>query len=187
MRRTFRQLAAVKPSRYLEAGAPTGLTGLFTHPAPRSALIYLYTNTLEKLKQFPESSLYRQSSEAVVNHRLAIVQAVEPEGYKEWKEKAEQIIAENPEVFTTPAGGVPFNKGQHLKETVGGHTFITTKIEKEVDERLQEWDGEEEVVELEGTRTTEERKSQRTLTMERPGEDDKTINWSQEPPLTAEQ
>merc|ERR1712093_219624 len=101
MRRSLRQLAAVKPSRFLEAGSPTGLTGLFTHNAPRSTLLYLYSSTLEKLKAFPESSLYRQSTEALTKHRMAIVSAVEPEGYKAWAEKARQTIKEHPEVFNT--------------------------------------------------------------------------------------
>src|SRR4051812_11925052 len=106
MRRTLRQLAAVKPARYLEPGAATGLAGLYTHPAPRSTLLYLYSSTLDTLKQYPESSLYRQSAEAVANHRLSIVTAVEPEGYAQWAERAKKLIAEHPEVFNTPEGGV---------------------------------------------------------------------------------
>jgi NADH dehydrogenase (ubiquinone) 1 alpha subcomplex subunit 5 len=188
MRRTFRQLAAVKPGRYLEAGSPTGLTGLFTHPAPRSTLIYLYSSTLDKLKQFPESSLYRQSTEALTKHRMSIVSAVEPAGYKEWAEKAKKIIAEHPEVFNTPSGGVDHDGGRHLREVMDGKAFVTTKVEKVVDDTIEEWDGEENLgPELEGTRTTAERKGQSVLGMERPGEDIKTITWDPEPSLTAEQ
>ena len=188
MRRTFRQLAAVKPSRYLEAGAPTGLTGLYTHAAPRSTLLYLYSSTLDKLKEVPESSLYRQSTEALTKHRMSIVSAVEPEGYKEWAEKAKRVIKENPEVFNTPEGGVDHDGERHLRLLRDGKVFVKTKVDKEVDEYSDEWDGEEDLgPELEGTRSTEERKGQSALLVERPGSDTKTITWEQEPSLTAEQ
>jgi NADH dehydrogenase (ubiquinone) 1 alpha subcomplex subunit 5 len=188
MRRTFRQLAAVKPARYLEPGTPTGLTGLTTHPAPRSTLLYLYSSTLDKLKEIPESSLYRQSTEALTKHRMSIVSAVEPEGYKEWSEKAKNIIAEHPEVFTTPEGGVDHDGGRHLKVLRDGKVFVRSKVDKVVDDTTEEWDGEENLgPELEGTRTTEERKGQSVLGMERPGDDTKTITWDDEPALTAEQ
>ena len=146
MRRTFRQLAAVRPSNYLEAGAPTGLTGLATHPAPRSALMYLYSRTLDKLSQFPESSLYRQSAEAVTKHRMSIVNASEPEGYAAWKQKAQKVIEENPGTFQTEdnvGGSVVSVAGKMTKETHGGRTFVTgprpTNSENLNDE---EWDGE---------------------------------------------
>ena len=100
MRRTFRQLASVKPARYLEAGTPTGLTGLHTHPSPRSTLIYLYSKTLDQLAQFPETSLYRQSTEALTKHRMEIVSAIEPEGHAAWKAEASKIISEMPEYAT---------------------------------------------------------------------------------------
>jgi NADH dehydrogenase (ubiquinone) 1 alpha subcomplex subunit 5 len=188
MRRTFRQLAAVKPARYLEAGTPTGLAGLRTHAAPRSTLIYLYSSTLDKLKQFPESSLYRQSTEALTKHRLEIVSKVEPEGYKEWAEKAKKTIAEHPEVFTTPEGGVAHDGGKHLKEVFDGKSFVTTKPDKAVDDLIDEWDGEENLgPELEGTRTTAERKGQSVLGQKRPGSDTKSVEWEAEPKLTVEQ
>jgi NADH dehydrogenase (ubiquinone) 1 alpha subcomplex subunit 5 len=188
MRRTLRQLAAVKPARYLEAGSPTGLTGLFTHPSPRSTLLYLYSSTLDKLKEFPESSLYRQSTEALTKHRLSIISAVEPEGYKEWAENAKQTIAEHPEVFNTPTGGVDHDEGRHVKETKNEKHFVTSKIEKFVDDTIEEWDGEENLgPELEGTRTTQERKGQSVLGKERPGTDTKSVQWDPEPALTAEQ
>src|SRR6266536_1216995 len=161
MRRTFRQLAAVKPGRYLEAGTPTGLTGLHTHPTPRSTLIYLYSSTLDKLKQFPETSLYRQSTEAVTKHRMSIISAVEPAGYKEWSEKAKKTLAEHPEVFSTPDGGVAHDDGQHVKAVRDGKVFVESKVEKVIDDTVEEWDGEEDLgPELEGTRTTAERKQQ---------------------------
>lgn len=188
MRRTIRQLAAVKPSRYLEAGAPTGLTGLFTHEAPRSTLLYLYSSTLDKLKEFPESSLYRQSTEAITNHRMGIISAVIPPGFEEWSAKASQKIADHPEVFTTTKGGVPHDGGKHTLETKNGQTFVSTKVEKGLDDLIDEWDGEQDLgPQLEGTRSTADRKGQKSIGKARPGQDSKQISWDPEPPLTAEQ
>jgi len=99
MRATLRLLAAVKPGRYLEAGNPTGLTGLFNHPTPRPALLYLYGSTLDKLKAFPEHSVYRKSTEALTKHRMSIIQSIEPEGYEEWAKAAAEKIEKSPEVF----------------------------------------------------------------------------------------
>jgi NADH dehydrogenase (ubiquinone) 1 alpha subcomplex subunit 5 len=188
MRLTSRLLAAVKPARYLESGTPTGLTGLFTHAAPRSTLIYLYSSTLDKLKQLPESSVYCQSTEALTKHRLKIISSVIPAGYEEWAEKAKKIIDEHPEVFNTPEGGIDYDGGRHLKETFAGKSFVTTKVDPEYDDTMEEWDGEtDHGPELEGTRTTAERKGQSVLGMKRPGEDEKQIKWDPEPPLSADQ
>ncbi|KAL3418329.1 hypothetical protein PVAG01_10045 [Phlyctema vagabunda] len=187
MRRTCRLFAAVKPARYLESGTPTGLTGLFTHHAPRATLLYVYSSTLEKLKEFPESSLYRTSTEAITKQRLEIVKSVVPEGHAEWVTRAKKIIAEHPEVFNTPPGGVDFDGGRHVKESSGGQVFIQTKVDKPYDEYSTEWDGEVHPPVPEGTRTTEERAYQKTLGKERPGKDLKSVKWEHEPPLTAEQ
>ncbi|KAG9238973.1 NADH-ubiquinone oxidoreductase-like protein 299 kDa subunit [Amylocarpus encephaloides] len=146
MRRTFRQLAAVRPSQYLEAGAPTGLTGLPTHSSPRAALIYLYSRTLDKLAQFPDSSLYRQSTENLTKHRMSIVSGIEPEGYSAWKETAQKIMSKNPEVFSAEKnvdGNVVSLKGKMTKETHGGNAFVSSPIDQEDPEA--EWDGEPQV------------------------------------------
>jgi NADH dehydrogenase (ubiquinone) 1 alpha subcomplex subunit 5 len=189
MRRTFQLLAAIKPSRYLEGGAPTGLTGLFTHPSPRSALIYTYSATLEKLQQFPESSLYRQSTEALTKHRLNIVSSVVPEGHKEWSEKVKKTIAEHPEVFNTPEGEVPHDENKHVKVTKGGRQFVVSKVEQAVDDLKDEWDGEEATVGFSagGMTEAEEAKDQSRHDLKRPGSDVKTVNLDPEPVLTADQ
>lgn len=186
MRRTIRQLAAVKPSRYLEPGTPTGLTGLFTHSSPRSTLLYLYSNTLDKLRAFPESSLYRQSTEALTKHRISIVSAVVPEGHKEWAERTKKIIKDHPEVFNTPEGSVPHDAENMVKEVFQGKEFVTLQVEPEV-AGGREWDGEEGGAELEGVRNEAERASQSDLGMERPGREAKTVNLEPEPALTADQ
>jgi NADH dehydrogenase (ubiquinone) 1 alpha subcomplex subunit 5 len=188
MRRTTRLLASAKPARYLEANTPTGLTGLYTHPAPRSTLIHVYSSTLDKLKQLPEDSVYRQSTEALTKQRLKVISSVVPAGYEEWAAKAKQTIAEHPEVFNTPAGEIPHDGGRHLKTVVNGKVFITTKLDGDRDELLEEWDGEPDLgPELEGTRTAAERKSQVTIGLKRPGEDEKTVSWDPEPQLNADQ
>lgn len=99
MRATLRLLANVKSARFLEPFTPTGLTGLTTHPSPRPTLIYLYTTTLEKLKAFPESSVYRQSTEALTRHRLNIVESAKPPGFDAWLQRVKTAIAEDPERF----------------------------------------------------------------------------------------
>ncbi|TVY14879.1 NADH-ubiquinone oxidoreductase 29.9 kDa subunit [Lachnellula arida] len=145
MRSTFRLLASVKPARYLEAGTPTGLTGLFTHPSPRSTLVYLYSRTLDAISEFPETSLYRQSTEALTKHRLNIVSAVEPEGYKEWSAKAKQIVSENPEAFARQdkvQGKDVSLAGKMTRELSDGKEFIKRRVVPEYDEREVEWDGE---------------------------------------------
>ena len=92
MRRTFRLLASVKPARYLEAGTPTGLTGLYTHPSPRSTLLFLYSSTLDQLKAVPQHAVYRQCVEALTKHRMSIVEATVPPGYDEWAARARRIL-----------------------------------------------------------------------------------------------
>jgi NADH dehydrogenase (ubiquinone) 1 alpha subcomplex subunit 5 len=189
MRRTFRLLAAVKPARYLEPGTPTGLTGLRTAAAPRPWLLYLYWRTLHELERLPEESVYRRSTEALTLHRLKIVNSVVPPGYEEWVAKAKKTVAEHPEVFDTPKGGVPYDGGRYLKDETYGGSFIVDQIGgREHDDTVEEWNGEADYgPELEGTRSTAERKGQSVLGMERPGEDEKQIKLDPEPPLTADQ
>lgn len=120
---------------------------------------------------------------------MNIIEAVEPEGYKEWAAKAKATLAEHPEVFETKEGGVSHDGGRHVKETKNGRMFVTTKPDNEYDELTVEWDGEKDTGgELEGSRTMEERKGQAALhARERPTSDTKTVHWDPEPPLNAEQ
>ena len=47
-------------------GIPTGLAGIYKHPNPRPALVALYNETLNVLKdKFPTDSVYRQSVETL--------------------------------------------------------------------------------------------------------------------------
>ncbi|KAK2785901.1 hypothetical protein FQN53_007277 [Emmonsiellopsis sp. PD_33] len=118
MRATLRLLANVKPARYLEPNTPTGLTGLLTHPQPRQALLGVYSDTLSKLKDIPESSVYRQATEALTQHRLKIVESTLPPGYEKWLKETQELAAQNPDryqAFKTPNGSILFRiveKGQ---------------------------------------------------------------------------
>lgn len=182
MRVTVRLCASVKPGRFLEAGNPTGLTGLFTHAAPRSTLLYLYSATLDKLKTLPEHSVYRQSAEAITQHRCKIIDAVKPEGYEEWSQRASKLISENHEIFFASKGS-PYMASEH-----GGSIFVTTKAVEEEDERVKEWDGEKmATATMEGSRDSEERANQKFLAQDDPADDSNTITWEPEPRLEATQ
>ncbi|CAD6501215.1 BgTH12-01469 [Blumeria graminis f. sp. triticale] len=134
MRRSLRKLSAAQPSRYLESGAPTGITGLLTHASPRATLMYTYASTLDALAQLPESSLYRQSTEAITKHRMSIVSAVEPAGLAEYVERVKKILAANPSNFDN------YNGHTHHVEKAG-KKFIVIKPKPERDELTEEWDG----------------------------------------------
>ena len=176
MRVVLRRLSAVKPAQYLEAGAPTGLTGLPTHPSPRSTLVYLYSSTLDKLRQMPESSVYRQSTEALTQHRLKIVEGITPAGYKEWQENISSQIADDPEGFVT-------------EETSSG-TRVKPAVNDVIDARLKrsEWDGETGRSIPEGIRDWKTRfnitKDTQRFNVQRKH---KNVKLVREPPLTADQ
>ena len=171
MRVATRLLAAVKPACYLEAGNPTGLTGLFNHPAPRSALLFLYGSTLDKLKAFPEHSVYRQSIEALTNHRMTIIESIKPEGYEEWAKKAAETVKRHPEAFQ------PGGRHQHL--TASGEAYVSTQEKGDED---QEWTS------LEGTRTQEEKAAEsRLINKGRQKDHSATVTWEPEPALEVSQ
>lgn len=185
MRGTLRLLASVKPVRFLEPGAPTGLTGLLANPSPRSTLLYLYSSTLDRLRVVPETSLYRQSVEAVTKHRMSLVQSVKPAGYDEWLAKAQQILEKHPEHFKETA-----HKTADGSLAAGlerdGKFFVLRQTQPDIDSRYKEWDGEaDEGAELEGSRSEEERKDQSRLFRD-PFEGD-GIEWADEPKLTVDQ
>ena len=170
MRSTFRLLAKVKPGQFLEANTPTGLTGLQTHPSPRPSLIVLYNQTLTKLKEFPESSVYRRSTEALTKHRLKIVKDTIPAGYEEWVAKTKKIVEQDPKAY------------EHLKQPDGSYAprlvFGNDRVE---------WDGEKKQRMPEGPQSTEELR-RKTNIMADAGKD-KFVKKSLdvEPPLDAEQ
>lgn len=136
MRATMRMLASVKPERFLEAGNPTGLTGLFTHPSPRSTLLYLYNATLEKLKAIPEHSVYRQSTEALITYRFNVVDSLKPPGYDEWTKRAEQKLVKYRDVFSDQS------QSARRLEVVGESVYVVTEHPEEKDEQMIQWGGD---------------------------------------------
>ncbi|KAF2734599.1 hypothetical protein EJ04DRAFT_493333 [Polyplosphaeria fusca] len=179
MRAGSRLLAAVKAGQYLEAGAPTGLTGLTTHRSPRSTLLYLYYSTLDKLQEIPESSVYRQSTEALTRHRLAIIEQVKPPGHDAWQEKVQAQAAEAPGYFRSFAT----SKGTRL--------VVPPEVQTETQDRAAEWDGESASPTLEGIRSEAARRRQHQRMGGGPDYDPELVHnkpkLDLEPQLTAEQ
>jgi NADH dehydrogenase (ubiquinone) 1 alpha subcomplex subunit 5 len=54
--------------------ASTGITGLAVHPDPLPELLSTYKSTLSVISTFPQESVYRQATEALLKHRTAIVE-----------------------------------------------------------------------------------------------------------------
>ncbi|CAN8102271.1 unnamed protein product [Discula destructiva] len=188
MRQTRRLFAAVKPvaARYLQPGAPTGLTGLTANASPRATLLYLYTKTLAQLQPIPATSVYRQSVEAVTKHRMAAVEAVQPAGYAAWQARAEALLKAHPGLFDGAstqqlAGG----SVAVAVESSAGARFVVRTSAPEVDVRYQEWDGEVDAgPTLEGPRRLDEKMTQ---THTKVPSDGATVTWEDEPQLTIEQ
>ncbi|KAI5926719.1 ETC complex I subunit conserved region-domain-containing protein [Camillea tinctor] len=188
MRGTHRLLASVKP-RYFQPGNPTGLTGLLTHSSPRSTLLYLYTETLERLKPIPSTSLYRQSIEAQTRHRLAIVEAAEPPGHQEWRARIAQFAAADPSALRRQ-----FGDDLRYYRQEGGRSFVERsdwRLE-DADPRTLEWDGEVQgFAGDEGLRGEDERATSPLAevpqTRRARGDAPKDKVWETEPQLTADQ
>ena len=179
MRLAFRLLADVKSgTKFLEAGTPTGLTGLFTHPSPRSTLLYLYGATLDHLKAFPEYSVYRQSTEALTKHRQSIIEQIKPAGYDEWAQRAQKLIEEHPKAFE----GIQANLA---RGRVGEQTFVRVKNTQPVEEK--EWDGEINAATLEGSRTESEGAWNARMMRRNTPETQESVEWEPEPPLNEHQ
>ncbi|RUO96373.1 ETC complex I subunit conserved region-domain-containing protein [Jimgerdemannia flammicorona] len=69
----------------------TGITGIAVHPTPRPHLIKTYGDTLTALSRLPATAVYRQATEALTQHRLAVVESTEDLGEIEAKIGAGQI------------------------------------------------------------------------------------------------
>ena len=60
---------------YQILGRSTGITGLAVHPDPLPELAKTYESTLSVLSTIPQTSVYRQGTEALTRQKLNIVQA----------------------------------------------------------------------------------------------------------------
>ncbi|KAK6396952.1 hypothetical protein LTR65_007450 [Meristemomyces frigidus] len=181
MRAALRLFASVqKNAQFLEAGAPTGLAGLLTHSAPRSTLLYLYSSTLEKLKQFPEGSVYRQSTEALTRHRMTIIENVKPAGLDEWQKRVQKTVDEHPEAFRK----VPITT--HSGKTEYNIVWKSTAVEGM---KTEEWDDEYVGKPmLEGVRSEEVQRQQQITLRRDPVEEHRSVpRIEPEPSMTADQ
>jgi NADH dehydrogenase (ubiquinone) 1 alpha subcomplex subunit 5 len=61
------------------------------HPNPRPHLIRTYQDTLTALERIPPTAVYRQATETLTQHRLAIVESTEDIGKIEERIAAGQI------------------------------------------------------------------------------------------------
>ncbi|RMZ81458.1 hypothetical protein DV738_g2257, partial [Chaetothyriales sp. CBS 135597] len=182
MRSTSRLLATVKAAaKYLEPNTPTGLTGLLTHPAPRTALLYNYHTTLSKLAKLPESSVYRKSTEALTKHRLKIVEETVPEGFDAYLERVQKQIDAHPEAYGK------------LKGEDGSFSYSALIVT-----RPEPWDGKttrkDAFTEGSNTQATAEKKVELykeelevVAKVVKEGETPTVDDLETEPPLTAEQ
>lgn len=127
MRASLRLLATLQKTQYLEAGTPTGITGLLTANSPRSQLLWLYNSTLDKLKSFPDHSVYRQSTEALTRHRMNIIESIRPEGLDAWQSRVAHLVNEHPAAFKRI-------EGQHGSNIVYAPSQDTTQT---VDQRIK--------------------------------------------------
>lgn len=180
MRPTLRLLANVKP-RYLEPFTPTGLTGLNTHPSPRPTLIFLYQSALGKLKHFPESSVYRQSVEALTRHRLQIVESTKPPGFEQWLERVRKTVGAEPERFAS------------LRMQDGSYA-ASQKSDGSDNPRGEDWDGESIEATTEGPHRTPEQEAEWHKMIEESTSQahesdfyEQAMKWENEPALEAEQ
>lgn len=148
MKAALRLLASVKSARYLEPGNPTGLTGLYNHPAPRSTLLYLYSTTLDRLKELPEHSVYRQSVEALTKHRKSLVESVKPEGFDDWAAKSKQNSqAERRNIAEDSSSD---------EIELDGRRFTLRRASFGEQDTSREWDGQPVIEPKEGSRSPEE-------------------------------
>jgi NADH dehydrogenase (ubiquinone) 1 alpha subcomplex subunit 5 len=146
-------------------------------------LIYLYTSTLEKLKAFPESSAYRQSTEALTRHRLQIVESTKPAGYEAWLERVKKAVAAEPERFAS------------LRLADGSYAAVQ-RDDNSDNPRGEEWDGEKLEPTTEGPARTPEQQARWEKELEEAtssaadAESDfhtKQMKWENEPALDADQ
>lgn len=96
MRPALRLLSSVVPpySAGQRAGKlTTGLHGLPVHPNPLPTLLGIYQSTLSSLQtKIPEGVVYRQSAEAITQHRMSIVEKHAGKDGAEGGEKAVEGI-----------------------------------------------------------------------------------------------
>ncbi|KAJ7786355.1 ETC complex I subunit conserved region-domain-containing protein [Mycena metata] len=80
---------------YQAIRSSTGLTGLAVHPNPLPVLTDAYENTLTQLAHIPETSVYRQATEALIQNKLSLVKAAKEDIAAAEKALGEGVIEES--------------------------------------------------------------------------------------------
>ena len=189
MHPTLRRLLATPTSTtrtLLTAGAPTGLTGLLTHPSPRTQLLYLYAATLAKLRALPSASAYRVATEALTRHRLAIVESAVPAGLDAWQQRADPVLAEHGYLFTDARPRLG-KAARFVRTEVAGRTYVLERLVEDKGDKGREWGGRDPAEPLEGPATEEERPLTELATPLDEGRDEVAEAWEAEPQLDAGQ
>ena len=186
LRRLLATPTAAGARALLTTGAPTGLTGLLTHPSPRTQLLYLYSATLAKLRTLPASSAYRRATEALTSHRRSIVEATTPAGLDAWRQRAAPILAQHPALFTDarPRRG---RAERFVRAEVNGETYVLERWVPDRGDKSREWGGREPAEPLEGPATQEERPLTELAQPPDEGMDEVAEAWEAEPKLDAGQ
>lgn len=115
------------------------------------------------------------------------MKGVVPEGIEKYREYVKSFVEKNPDVMTKGREELAVEGIEYQGKNIDGEHFLITTVGEEYDEIETEWDGEEESVELEGTRTAAERKGHETLGDKRRPSGLSSLKLYPEPPLTADQ
>jgi NADH dehydrogenase (ubiquinone) 1 alpha subcomplex subunit 5 len=92
--RSIKMLRLTRPL-FQALRSTTGLTGLAVHPDPLPALTNTYQATLTQLTHIPETSVYRQATEALIKNKLDILKAANTDVAAAEKALGEGIIEES--------------------------------------------------------------------------------------------
>jgi len=140
--------------------------------------MYTYNTMLEKLKRFPESSVYRQSVEAVTKQRLSVIESFKPEGLEEWQQRVTETVKAHPEAFRIVGNQTNAKEVNFIWKESALEGLQTDEFDDEPPSKP----------ELEGPRTIKERSVQKNA-FERDLrlENAKFPRIEPEPPLSAEQ
>ncbi|PKI82824.1 hypothetical protein MVES_003264 [Malassezia vespertilionis] len=108
-------------NKYLRTAKSTFVAGLPLHPNPLPALEAKYTHTLKVLQVLPASSVFRQSSEAVTQHRLDIVRT-------ELSEQTQQDANANENAISIVTGKIDSGLVEELLEQAHDELGLAAKM-----------------------------------------------------------
>ena len=110
---------------------------------------------------------------------MQIMENIKPAGWEGWAARAKEKVEKHPETFKPGKSSLVYGEA-------GGQAFVEIESHEEDDDN-REWDGEQNIATLEGTRASEEGRLNARMAMpRRPGQGD-PVEWEPEPPLDASQ